>query len=301
MSDQVKRILLIEDDAVTRNLIRNVLAEGDYQVVDAPDCHAARQAIAGPQAFDCIVLDRGLPDGDGLALLREFKQQPALHDVPMVVQTVRGQDDEVREGIEAGAHYYLTKPLQRGLLRAIIDAAVAGARELRIIRAEMQAASNVLSLLDRGQFHLRDIQQARALAQALAPLCAHEAPENAALVLQELLVNAVEHGNLEISYAGKSELVLSGAMLDEIERRLRDPVLGARQVQISLIRTPGKVQVTIQDQGKGFEWQDFMELSPDRAFDPNGRGIFIARSNGADSIDYSGSGNTVTATWLTPH
>ena len=52
----------------------------------------------------------------------------------------------------------------------------------------------------------------------------------------------------------------------------------------------------IKDEGKGFAWQDYLEMDPNRAFDTHGRGIAMARMLSLDSVEYRGSGNEVVAT-----
>lgn len=85
--------------------------------------------------------------------------------------------------------------------------------------------------------------------------------------LQELLINAVEHGNLGISYAEKSLLMLKNRLHNEIERRVQDPAYSQLQASVHLMRDADGLSLTIQDQGQGFAWQDFLEFSPERAFD----------------------------------
>jgi DNA-binding response OmpR family regulator len=294
------RILLVEDDEIARGLIHDILKDAGYAIVDAEDGGSARRILAGEAVFDCILLDRGLPDCDGILLLREFRGDPRLADVPVVMETARGDTEAVTEGIAAGAQYYLTKPIQRPLLLAVVEAAITGAREAAALRIGLREATQAIALLARATFRLRTLGEAREVARTLASLCPD--PQGAVLTLQELLINAVEHGNLAISYSEKTALVLEGQWNDEIERRLRDPVLGARWVTVDLVRSAGETAVTIADEGTGFDWNPYLELSTERAFDPNGRGIAMARLSGAGRLEYQGRGNTVTARWLAmPH
>ena len=113
------------------------------------------------------------------------------------------------------------------------------------------------------------------------------------LGLQELLTNAVEHGNLGISYADKTRLVLENRWADEVERRLAQPGWGRRTVTVTLSREAGDITLTIQDEGDGFDWRKYLEFDPERAFDPHGRGIAMARMMSFDALDYQGNGNTV--------
>jgi len=60
-----------------------------------------------------------------------------------------------------------------------------------------------------------------------------------------------------------------------------------------LNRSGKTVQVRIEDEGPGFDWLRYLEFDPERAFDPNGRGIALARMSGAARVEYQGCGNTV--------
>lgn len=295
MKNEQKRVLVIEDDAITRGLIRTVMIPQGYSLVEAGDAAVARSIIAGDRKFDCILLDRGLPDCDGLALLHEFKRQSGLLDVPIVVQTARTDAEAIREGMAAGAFYYLPKPLDRRLLLAVVEAAIESARVAVESASLLPNVGQVTSMLIGARLQLRSLAEALELARALAMLCPE--PQRAVLALQELLINAVEHGNLGITYTEKTALVLDGQWHKEIERRLRDPVLGGRWVTVDIEQSQVSIDVTIRDEGGGFDWNEYWEPSPDRAFDPNGRGIAMARLGGADYINYLGNGNTVTARW----
>lgn len=289
-------VLLVEDDAIVRAFIHDVLDERGCTVIDTEDGRAARRALAAHQgSIDCILLDRGLPDVDGLALLREFKDMPSLRDVPVILETGDADARSIADGIRAGAYFYLTKPLDRTLLLAVAGAAIASARESIAARGGLPSNAGPVGLLTDARFELRTFEEARDLARTLAPLCPN--PEGAVLALLELMVNAIEHGNLGIDYAHKTTLVIEGRLQDEIERRLQDPLLGRRRATLVLHRSATEVSVTIKDEGEGFDWNDYLELSPKRMFDPNGRGILIARGSGVDRLEYEGRGNVVTATW----
>jgi anti-sigma regulatory factor (Ser/Thr protein kinase) len=108
----------------------------------------------------------------------------------------------------------------------------------------------------------------------------------------ELLVNAIEHGNLEISHEYKQQLMREFRWHEEIENRLKHPDFSHREVKITLVRSVSEIVLTIVDDGKGFNWQKYIG---DKQKTPslNGRGIAFARASGFDSVEYQGTGNTV--------
>ena len=124
-------VLIVEDDAVTRRLIENVLEAEGLAVKTAGTAHAA-VALARSQPFDVILLDRMLPDGDGLALLAPIRDQS--HAAIILVTSLR-DPDEIVEGLESGADDYVTKPFHSRTLVARVKAHLRG-------RARRETASD---------------------------------------------------------------------------------------------------------------------------------------------------------------
>ena len=142
-------------------------------------------------------------------------------------------------------------------------------------------------------YQIRTLQEAKALAGQLA--AAHPDPDRVVIGLTELLVNAVEHGNLGITFREKADLLDRGALQAEIERRLARPDLAARRVCVTLRREAGCISTRIEDEGEGFDWRPYLEVDPERALGPNGNGIAIARGVSFDDLAYHGRGNVVVA------
>jgi anti-sigma regulatory factor (Ser/Thr protein kinase) len=136
--------------------------------------------------------------------------------------------------------------------------------------------------------------EATSLATLLAE--AHPDPERVVMGLTELLINAVEHGNLGITYHEKAELLERGDLQAEIERRLSLPERAARRVRVTFRRAAEAISTWIEDEGEGFDWRPYLDYDPERALDPNGHGIAIARGVCFDDVTYHGRGNVVVAT-----
>ena len=109
--------------------------------------------------------------------------------------------------------------------------------------------------------------------------------------ISELLVNGVEHGNLGLSYAEKSTHKREDTWQEEINRRATLPENQGKRVRLSFSRNHDTVTLRIRDEGAGFDWQRFLEMDPERAFDPNGRGIALARMLSFSRIVYEGCRN----------
>lgn len=100
-------LLLVEDDANLAKSLAQGFREHGFAVEAAPTLTAARRRLEQP-GVDLVVLDLGLPDGDGLALLRELRAKPA--GPPALITTARGELDARLRGLESGAEDYLVKP-----------------------------------------------------------------------------------------------------------------------------------------------------------------------------------------------
>jgi Histidine kinase-like ATPase domain len=143
-------------------------------------------------------------------------------------------------------------------------------------------------------FECRTLDEAQMLAGLLAQLSAE--PRVAVVGLFELLANAVEHGNLGIDCKLKSELLRSERWLLELRRRQQLPEYRDRLVRVEIERTGDELAVCVRDEGEGFDFARYLELDPTRAFEPNGRGIALARLMSFRSLSYEAPGNVARAT-----
>lgn len=289
------RILVADDDPLNLEIIGTVLDDPSYLVSNARNGELAWQALlAAEPPPHLMVLDRMMPVLDGIDLLQRVKADPRFAAIPVIMQSAAGSAREIAEGVAAGAWYYLPKPYAPRELLTMVRAALVEAEEREAARHAVRNRLSVLELLDVAEFEFQTLPQAADLALSLAGLCPD--PARAAMGLAELLVNAVEHGNLGIGYAEKSELLRNDRWQREVAQRLSDPVVGARRARVVFRRLADSLSFTISDQGTGFDWQRYLDFDSERAFDPNGRGIALARQTCFSSLDYQGDGNVVVVT-----
>ncbi len=156
-----------------------------------------------------------------------------------------------------------------------------------------QSLAQSFKLFSRGQFVFRTLPEARILASVVAGLFPD--PKRVEVGICELLLNAVEHGNLGITYEEKSELLANGLLEEEVGRRLMLPGLAERLATLEVERMEGSIRLVVKDQGKGFDWRPYLEFSQERATDAHGRGIATARLLCFTRLEYRGIGNEVVA------
>jgi DNA-binding response OmpR family regulator len=111
-----KNVLLLDDDTMLRtSLAEQLAAEGAYAVVEASTCAEARSRAA-EALYEFMILDVGLPDGDGRALAREFRDEGVT--CPIILLTAADSDADTIAGLESGANDYVAKPFRFAVLMA---------------------------------------------------------------------------------------------------------------------------------------------------------------------------------------
>lgn len=289
-----QRLLVVDDEPFNLEIIGEYFDGLGFEIDTAENGEEAWTLLDEGGPYSAIILDRMMPVLDGMGLLRRVKSDERLQSLPVIMQTAAGTPDQVREGLAAGAYYYLVKPFERESLLTIVRGALADNEAREALQQKLAEHGNTLQLMTKAEFSLRTVEEAGALAAFLAQ--ASPKPESAVLGLSELLVNAVEHGNLGISYREKTALRHDDRWIEEVTRRLTLPENAAKRVRAVLARDDAGVSIRICDEGQGFDWREYLEFSPERAFDPNGRGIALAEMTSFDSLEYEGCGNTVVVT-----
>lgn len=288
------RLLVVDDEPINLEIISEYFDGLGYTLDTAADGEEAWAHLNCAHGYDLLILDRMMPVLDGMALLQRVKADHRFAEMPVIMQTAAGEPEQVRQGLAAGAHYYLVKPYERESLQTIVRGALADSAMRRQLQQRLAAHGDAMKLLCSADFRLRTIDEAGVLAAFLAQGCPR--PEASVLGISELLVNAVEHGNLGITYEEKAALKRADRWHEEVRRRQELPENRAKQVRVTLTRTEAGVNLCISDDGAGFDWQRYLDLDPQRAFDPNGRGIALARSASFAALRYEGCGNTAIAT-----
>ncbi|MBL8404470.1 MAG: response regulator [Dechloromonas sp.] len=289
-----ERVLVVDDEQLNLFIIEEFLEQEDIELEMHSNPVDAWSSLSAPDSnFSLVVLDRMMPELDGMELLRRMKREARFGDVPVIMQTAASSPDQVREGLEAGAYYYLTKPYEPEALISIVRAALEDRRGRRQLRSRAARLEEAQALIRNVEYSFVTLDDIASLVPVLADMC--PVPDVVAPGLSDLMVNAVEHGNLGVSYQEKSLLKWEGDWEGEIQRRLALPQFLGRFATVRVERDARSLTFTITDQGAGFVWDKFLSFDPDRAFDPNGRGIAMARMMSFASLEYQGKGNVVVA------
>ncbi len=124
-----KRILLVEDERPIREMVTFALGQDGYLIDDAEDGRAAESKIAD-HLPDLILLDWMLPDVSGLELLRRWKRNDSMQEIPIIMLTARVEERDKIDGLDSGADDYITKPFSvkelSARIRAVLRRGTAG-------------------------------------------------------------------------------------------------------------------------------------------------------------------------------
>ncbi len=288
-------VLVVDDEELNLELIAEYMRGTEIRPVTVSSGELALNMLHdSPEQYSAVLLDRMMPGLDGLEVLHSIKSDPQLAMLPVIMQTASVGKKSMLEGLQAGAYYYLTKPYERQTLLAIVRTAVKDYKTYCQLQRNVKQTTHTLKMMNKGKFTFRTLDEGRSLAAMLANACNDS--DHVVLGLTELLVNAVEHGNLGIGYEEKSRLNATGEWENEVISRLNQPEHVDKRVIVEFERSENTIVFAILDQGGGFEWQKYLELSPERALDSHGRGIAMANSVSFDRIEYRGKGNEVCVT-----
>lgn len=177
MSDSGPRVLVVDDDRATRRFLDSALRTRGYAVFEAASAKSALTAASSVRP-DVVILDLGLPDGDGIDVMRQLRQ---VERMPILILSLRDQEDEKVAALEAGADDYLTKPFGIAELNArlgVLLRRVAGGRtggpfrsgdlEVDVSRRLVKKAGDVIRLTPT------EYDLLKALAQAGGAVLTHK-------------------------------------------------------------------------------------------------------------------------------
>lgn len=286
-------ILAVDDNPTSLRLLESMLERNDFNVQTAVNGLEAMDILnKSYEEIDIILLDRMMPEMDGIEVCNAMKADEKLRNIPIIMQTAASRPEEISEGIAAGVFYYLTKPLSQDMLLSVVEAAGKQIRRHKLLRVEMERRKISFGLVQILKCTLKSLDEAEGMSIFLANF--FNEPDRTLTGISELLINAVEHGNLGISYNEKSTLVTEHKWQEEVSKRLSDPRYKDRQVTVIFERKKDACYIQISDEGEGFNWKEYMDVDPSRAMHNHGRGIAMANMLCFSKLVYNEKGNQVT-------
>ncbi|WOI56218.1 response regulator [Palleronia sp. LCG004] len=281
------RVLIVDDDPFILLALGGQVADLGYAALSAESGREALKLLAAHADIGLVLLDRVMPEMDGVEVVRKMKAEAATRNIPVIMVTGTDDPAEIRMGIEAGVFYHLAKPVDTGVLASVMSAALRRARELSELA---KGGSDTLgfALTRAARFEIRTLSEAESLSGFLANH--FTVPERVLPGIGALLVNAIEHGLCGIGYEAKGRLLRDGIWREEVDRRAA-ACPADRLVQVAFMRREDGDVISVTDPGPGFHWRDYMSIDTSRSASTHGRGLLQARTLSFDLLRFNATGN----------
>jgi CheY-like chemotaxis protein len=283
-------VLIVDDSPVDRMLAGNILTKEGLTPHYAENGVQALVLLA-QETTDVVLTDLQMPEMDGLTLVRESKQR--FPWVPIILMTGRGSEEIAVEALRTGAASYVPKRNLKSDLPAALStvlAAVETRREQEQLRGLLQCSEFQYQLgFETGGPKALVNHLQESLAQLR--ICDEAGRLRVGTALVEALVNAVDHGNLELD----SKLREDGVSYRRLrQERLQLSPYCDRRVQVTARFTPHDATFVIRDDGPGFDPAMLPDpTDPENLTRPSGRGVMLIRTF-MDEVHFNGAGNEIT-------
>lgn len=226
---------------------------------------------------------------DWMAALRADKR---TRELPIVALSPPEASEDFGSFLRSVADIILKGDSELADIRVAVNTVREEFRVSVQLRRELERRTSAIGQIIKGEFRFQTREEAQNLATMLSMACKEPVP--VAVGLAELLINAVEHGSLEIGHVEKGRLIEAGLLGSEIkERRTRSP-FDKRNVSVQFERNGQSVWFRVEDDGPGFDHYTYQKSFDLEDTKKHGRGIFMA-ANCFDEVSYEGRGNIVIA------
>jgi DNA-binding response OmpR family regulator len=283
-------VLVVDDEEALRALLMRVLENEGFEPFPASDGEEAIRLFRERSPL-VVLSDIRMPRMDGLTLLTEIRKiDPAA---AVILMTGQGNEDVLLKALRGGATNFFKKPFNsRDLVEEIRKVVAFRLEAVRngLFSPHLTAESKSFVLPTGGGSYYPIVNQITLQLPCLLP------PEdilNLKIGIEEMITNAIEHGNLGISFEEKSEAIREGRLATLLAARAAEPGRAERRVFITSQLGSDLFEITIRDEGEGFDWKALPEVAPENLLAFNGRGIFLTKIY-FDEVQYNEDGNEVT-------
>jgi DNA-binding response OmpR family regulator len=288
-------VLIIDDDIAVLNMVSDALAHHGLKVHPFSEGAAAMALLEQAQdpVMDLVLSDINMDGMDGFDVIHRVKSiNPNL---PVVLMTGQASLEYAIRAMRMGAANLFQKPLTiRELVNSVFHL-VSVHRELRMAEAGLRGLVQETRHFSFRSDELDIPSMVMHLTDRLIPLGFAE-PGNLdviAMAYHEALVNALEHGNLGMESSLKGDFITGhDAYSAQLQSRLADPAYASRRIDVLVQTTPDCYEVTIIDDGPGFDTSKLTKISDDSLTKQCGRGLAMIRMV-MDEVVHNEKGNRI--------
>ncbi len=282
--------MVVDDEEALRSLLIRLLEKEGFESFPANDGEEAIRLFRERSPL-VVVSDIRMPRMDGLTMLTEIRKMD--RSAAVILMTGQGNEEILLSALRGGATNFFKKPFSsRELIdeiRRIVGFRLEAARS-SLFSPYLTAETKSFVLPPLVSSYYPIINQVTLQLPCLVP------PEeilNLKIGIEEMITNAVEHGNLGISFDEKSAAIREGRLAELVAERTAQSERAGRRVFITSRLRPDAFEITIRDEGTGFDWRGLPEVAPENLLAFSGRGIFLTKIY-FDEVEYNETGNQVT-------
>jgi CheY-like chemotaxis protein len=286
------KVLVVDDSAFDRKLASGLLERHLQAEVRCAEDGAAALVALGEEVPDIVITDLQMPEVNGLELVEKIRQKyPTL---PVILMTAHGSEEISIQALRRGAASYVPK---RNLAE---DLATTVQNVMTISKLDHEQLL-MLDYLTHNEAHFLLDNDPSLIAPFISyiqrgltrmKICDESAKIHVAVALQEALMNAIEHGNLEVDSELREE---AGAAYDKLVRSRREEApFSDRRVHVSVRETRSEAVYTIRDEGRGFDPSTLRDpTDPANLEHISGRGLLLIRTF-MDDVSHDHGGREIT-------
>lgn len=288
------KILIVDDEPGTLEYLALMADRAGHEVRTALDGDAGLRLFREFNP-DLVMTDLQMPGLSGIELLEAIRRESRR--VIVIIITGHGDERSATEALRLHANDYLNKPVRPRQMEALLRKYASIVESSQIAhRLPAMVAERAMTIQFESRVELVP-EIADYLLNEAGPLLDEDDRLGVHLGLNELMMNAVEHGNLNISAEDKTAAMSEGhqGLVRLYENRLADPRLAARRVTVQFTMRDGKCEWLITDEGDGFDYNGVSDPTRTAGLASlTGRGIYLSRFQ-FDEVEFIGQGNQVRA------
>lgn len=298
MSSPSSHILVVDDSPTQLRQLQMLLEKEGYEVRSAVDGKQAFEAIMADPP-DVVVTDLQMPEMNGLELVAAVKS--SAPQIPVILTTSQGSEEIAAEALQKGASSYVPKRDMMSNLVPTVRQVLSVVHAAQTVRALARLTVETSIELRLGNDETLVPALIARLEQPLVELDLFDEGDRMqiAMALDEALINAMVHGNLEVSSElrqtddGKPYVTL-------IEKRKTELPYSERCVSIRLLATKSNATFIVRDEGPGFDRSILCDpTDPENLEKAGGRGLLLINAF-MDTVEHNEAGNEITMTKQKP-
>ena len=291
-NDPVASILVVDDSGAEQAGLSRLLSDGATHQIQTSGSDDESLKRVGIDGIDLVITDVQMFDGDGLELLEKIQEK--FPQIPVILKVGQGTEEFAVKAIQQGAAGYLNQSSSPQQLQSMVE-------KLLAFRATKLSHEALLRRRERDEYEFR-LPSRRVLMSATAGflrqriqasrICPDKELLRLGIALEEALLNACMHGNLELDSALREQ---DGDRFEILaDQRSELPPWNHRYVYVGASVTQKRVRVVVRDEGSGFDPSSLPDpTDPENLLKPHGRGVMIMKLF-LDEVTWNSSGNEVT-------